>query len=300
MHARRRRRLKNHDDAGRSPGVRSGQILNFNLNIAIPDKYQNGCFQVVKSEWFWASIQIDACVEEKQHAFADHLGVTNVFSPAYEANKSTSGLFSPGTPGSASRKRKRRKALSQLGQNDPLVHSKSRRSSVTELNQLSMQMSGSFLDAPDQHLTPTPGRARTASTASRPSSQSNLLEVPPEISPALGSSENSRPPLSSASEATKTSMVELKAMTPRQRVFQELVQTETNFVNVLDTILEVFKKPLDDPNQIGGELLNNTEIKIIFGYLPPIFDVHKAMLTEFNDAIARWNENYSIGSVYLR
>ena len=74
---------------------------------------------------------MDACAEEKLHAFADYLGTTNIFSPgAFDANKSSGGLFSPGTPGSASRKRKRRKALSQLAQNDPLVNSK-RRSSVS-------------------------------------------------------------------------------------------------------------------------------------------------------------------------
>ena len=38
-------------------------------------------------------------------------------------------------------------------------------------------------------------------------------------------------------------------MTPRQRVFNELVQTETNFVNVLKSILYVFKRPLDDDQE---------------------------------------------------
>ena len=29
---------------------------------------------VVKSEWFWASIQMDACADEKMHVFSDHIG----------------------------------------------------------------------------------------------------------------------------------------------------------------------------------------------------------------------------------
>ena len=41
-------------------------------------------------------------------------------------------------------------------------------------------------------------------------------------------------------------------MTPRQRVFNELVQTETNFVNVLKSILYVFKRPLDDDQEQVG------------------------------------------------
>ena len=82
-----------------------------------------------------------------------------------------------------------------------------------------------------------------------------------------------------ASPNSDSHHLDLKSMSPRQRVFNELVQTETNFVNVLRTILHVFKKPLDDPNPIGGQLLNQTELKIIFGNLPPIFDVHNKMLT---------------------
>ncbi len=81
-----------------------------------------------------------------------------------------------------------------------------------------------------------------------------------------------------SSPAAVQAALDMKSMSPRQRVFSELVQTETNFVNVVKTILEVFKKPLDDPNQIGGQLLNQTELKIIFGNLPPIYDVHMKML----------------------
>jgi hypothetical protein len=38
---------------------------------------------VVKSEWFWASIQMDACAEERLHVFSDHLG--SILSP-YNTN----------------------------------------------------------------------------------------------------------------------------------------------------------------------------------------------------------------------
>ena len=72
--------------------------------------------------------------------------------------------------------------------------------------------------------------------------------------------------------------LDLKSMSPRQRVFNELVQTETNFVNVLRSILHVFKRPLEEPDHKGGQLLNQTELKIIFGNLPPIYDVHMKML----------------------
>lgn len=84
-------------------------------------------------------------------------------------------------------------------------------------------------------------------------------------------------------------------------MFHELVQTETNYVNILRTILDVFKKPLEDPNLAGGELLNATEMRIIFGNLPPIYEVHSAMLQEFQNALGQnWREDFSIGDVLLK
>jgi hypothetical protein len=67
----------------------------------------------------------------------------------------------------------------------------------------------------------------------------------------------------------------------RPQVFHELVQTEANYTAILRTILDVFKKSLEDPNLIGGQLLNQTEIRIIFGNLPPIYEIHSKMLAEF-------------------
>ena len=93
----------------------------------------------------------------------------------------------------------------------------------------------------------------------------------------------------------------IKIIQHRQHVFHELVQTETNYVNILRTILDVFKKPLEDPNLAGGELLNATEMRIIFGNLPPIHEVHSAMLQEFQNALGQnWREDFSIGDVFLK
>ena len=109
----------------------------------------------VKVEWFWASIQMDACAEEKLHLFQDE----NLYSTPSASNldkSGSNGLFSPGTPGSTnSRRRKRRKdALCQLAANDPNPgYPKTRRSSISEVHMLSM--SGSFLDSPSPDLTPT-------------------------------------------------------------------------------------------------------------------------------------------------
>ena len=62
----------------------------------------------------------------------------------------------------------------------------------------------------------------------------------------------------------------MKSMTPRQRVFNELVQTETNFVNVLKSILYVFKRPLDEDQEVGVKhitISNLVMLKLIFIFI---------------------------------
>ncbi len=38
---------------------------------------------VVKSQWFWASIQMDACAEEKMHLFSESFGCFLSPRPTY-------------------------------------------------------------------------------------------------------------------------------------------------------------------------------------------------------------------------
>lgn len=61
----------------------------------------------------------------------------------------------------------------------------------------------------------------------------------------------------------------------------------------------MFKKHLEDmPEQEA--LLNNTELKIIFGNLPPIYETHMKMLEELRRMSANWSEDKSIGNIVLK
>ncbi|XP_046967578.1 protein ECT2 isoform X5 [Vanessa cardui] len=97
-----------------------------------------------------------------------------------------------------------------------------------------------------------------------------------------------------------------KLMSPRQQVFMELLQTESNYVGILHTIVNMFKQPLeemaeeDTSNGKNQALLNNTELKIIFGNLPPIYELHQRMLEELHYAQAHWSEEVSIGRLVLK
>ncbi|XP_011502842.1 PREDICTED: protein ECT2 isoform X2 [Ceratosolen solmsi marchali] len=91
-----------------------------------------------------------------------------------------------------------------------------------------------------------------------------------------------------------------KNLSPRHQVFLELVQTESNYVGILSTIMTLFKSPLEDLIENSGELLNSTEAKIIFGNFPPIYEVHKKMLEELRYCAAHWSEENSIGNIFLK
>ncbi|KAK7066443.1 Protein T2, partial [Halocaridina rubra] len=151
---------------------------------------------VVKAEWFWTSIQMDACPNEKLHLFEEMNQSSNFLSPRQM-------FSSPSTPGSRSRRRKRlRETVQHLAQDDsssalPVAPPASkRRSSVGDLAYLSAD--GSFLD----DTVPTPNRLPSSIDAT---------------------------PLSPPS-------VDLRQLSARQRVFHELVKTECNYVSILDTI----------------------------------------------------------------
>ncbi|XP_045471396.1 protein ECT2 isoform X2 [Harmonia axyridis] len=90
-----------------------------------------------------------------------------------------------------------------------------------------------------------------------------------------------------------------KGKTARHQVFLELLQTESNYVNILETIILMFKKHLED--MTGEEaLLNNTEVNLIFGKIPPIYDVHVKMLGELRKTAAQWTEDRCIGSIIYK
>ena len=126
-----------------------------NVELLPPDLLIAERCCVVKGEWFWNSIQIQAAADVSSYMWR----ASGLMSPG---NKS---MFSPPTPSSvgASRKRKRlRRAevINALAADSP-AHK--RRSSISELGLLSM--SGSFLDNTDRNLlSPEPERGAVLST----------------------------------------------------------------------------------------------------------------------------------------
>ncbi|XP_076392827.1 epithelial cell transforming 2 pebble isoform X10 [Megachile rotundata] len=185
----------------------------------------------------------------------------SVLSPTVTARRDSQQAVTPSTA-STRRKRKRlAETLSSLVQNGTDSPAlHKRRSSISDAGHLSV--SGSFLDC-----TTSPEKP--------------LLDDIPEV------------------EAVNTDNTR-KNLSPRHQVFLELVQTESNYVGILSTIMTLFKSPLEDLIDTSGELLNGTEAKIIFGNFPPIYEVHKKMLEELRYSATYWMEDISIGNIFLK
>ncbi|VEN56703.1 unnamed protein product [Callosobruchus maculatus] len=90
-----------------------------------------------------------------------------------------------------------------------------------------------------------------------------------------------------------------KGLTQRHQVFLELLQTETNYVDILHTIITMFKKHLEEMPEEEA-LLNNTELNLIFGKLPLIYETHVKMLDEFRWTSVHWHEERTVGNIVVK
>ncbi|XP_022822626.1 protein ECT2 isoform X6 [Spodoptera litura] len=219
---------------------------------------------VVKAEWFWASVQNEEAQDERDYLFKDYLDEVSRRSSVGGAGAGAAVEEAAATPSAeagATPSHLQRLRKRKLRGGDSALHK--RRSSVGDAVLLSL--SGNLLDC-----TPSPDGKQ-------------LLE-----------------------ESEVPDTVVRKLLSPRQQVFMELLQTESNYVGILHTIVTMFKQPLeemtedDNSNGKNQALLNNTELKIIFGNLPPIYELHQRMLEELRYAQAHWSEETSIGRLVLR
>nr|XP_006134692.2 protein ECT2 isoform X2 [Pelodiscus sinensis] len=208
---------------------------------------------VVKQEWFWGSIQMDAKAGESMYLFE------KPESP--ELKKSVSQL-SLSTPNSNRKRRRLRETLAQL--------------------------------ARETDMSPFPPRKRPSAEHSL--SMGSLLDISntPESSIATGETPKS------CAKPSKNSTPLPSKQSARWQVAKELYQTESNYVDILTTIIQLFQVPLEKEGQLGGPILAQEEIKTIFGSIPDILDVHAKMKEDLEDLMINWAESKSIGDVILK
>ena len=62
---------------------------------------------------------------------------------------------------------------------------------------------------------------------------------------------------------------------------------------------QVFKDPLERPQQRGGPILSHEDIKSVFSNTPEILTVHQKLVAGLEEQIAQWSESTCIGKVLL-
>uniref|UniRef100_H2S1E2 Epithelial cell transforming 2 n=1 Tax=Takifugu rubripes TaxID=31033 RepID=H2S1E2_TAKRU len=98
---------------------------------------------------------------------------------------------------------------------------------------------------------------------------------------------------------SKSSAPIVSKQSARWQVSKELYQTESNYVGILNTILQLFKFPLEKEGQVGGPILAQEEIKTIFGSIPDIYEVHTRIKSDLEDLLTDWSDERSVGNIIL-
>uniref|UniRef100_A0A672SSZ7 Epithelial cell transforming 2 n=1 Tax=Sinocyclocheilus grahami TaxID=75366 RepID=A0A672SSZ7_SINGR len=202
---------------------------------------------VVKQEWFWGSIQMDARAGEIMYSYE---------KPESPVMKKAVSLLSLTTPNSGRKRRRLRETLAQLTK--------------------------------ETEISPFPPRKRPSAEHSL--SMGSLLDF--SNTPDTCKSKNAKPPKSSTPALPKQSA--------RWQVSKELYQTESNYVDILATVLQLFKYPLEKEGQVGGPILAQEEIKTIFGSIPDIYDVHTRIKADLEELVMNWSEERSVGDIILK
>ncbi|XP_053094343.1 protein ECT2 isoform X1 [Pangasianodon hypophthalmus] len=270
---------------------------------------------VVKQEWFWGSIQMDARAGESMYSYEKSE------SPAM---KKAVSLLSLTTPTSNRKRRRLRDTLAQLAKETEISPFPPRKRPSAE-HSLSM---GSLLDisnTPDTCKALTErsveGRRRQKKPVKRRSErekekrsrtgrewsfhctstpqQATKQDTLPEHTH-LELSLNSSPESGENSKPSKSSTPVLPKQSARWQVSKELYQTESNYVDILATVLQLFKYPLEKEGQVGGPILAQEEIKTIFGSIPDIYEVHTRIKADLEELVMNWSEDKSVGDIILK
>ncbi|KAJ7992843.1 hypothetical protein DPEC_G00266240 [Dallia pectoralis] len=294
---------------------------------------------VVKQEWFWGSIQMDARAGESMYCYE------KTDSPVM---KKAVSLLSLNTPNSNRKRRRLRDTLAQLSKGTEISPFPPRKRPSGEVSM------GSLLDISNTPETckamadqsvescrrsgfcAEAGRYRTRSTRKRTSGgthsggthsewsfccsstptaqlEHGVLDspwpqtVPWQATEASWMDTSQESVRLSAGQEKKDHSRPSKSSTPtnlklsaRWQVSKELYQTESNYVDILHTVVKLFKLPLEKEGQVGGPILAQEEIKTIFGSIPEMYDVHTRIKADLEELVMDWSEDKSVGDIILK
>ncbi|XP_068449360.1 protein ECT2 isoform X3 [Clinocottus analis] len=266
---------------------------------------------VVKQEWFWGSIQMDARAGESMYSYEKN------DSPAM---KKAVSLLSLTTPNSNRKRRRLKDTLAQFTREteiSPFPPPRKRPSAehcLSNSSLLDISNTPETCKALAEDRVGKSSESKADSTVARDrmrrrkSRERRIRTDRGEMrrrGSSLGTStlqpEVERPGTSpESSKPSKSSTPALSKQSARWQVSKELYQTESNYVDILSTILQLFKLPLEKEEQVGGPILAQEEMKTIFGSIPEIYEVHTRIKSNLEDLLTDWSEDVSVGDIILK
>ncbi|XP_030072710.1 protein ECT2 [Microcaecilia unicolor] len=273
---------------------------------------------IVKQEWFWGSIQMDARAGETMYLFE---------KPDSPALKKSVSLLTLSTPNSNRKKRRLKETLAQLTRETDLSPFPPRKRPSAE-HSLSV---GSLLDISNtpesakSHADYSEGRIalrksfsgrgqsishqssrcsetrrKTSKRKCRSMKESNKpLDNSVQLLHPVDSLQKIHTTSSKTPKPSKFSTHLPQKQSARWQVAMELYQTESNYVDILTTVVQLFQVPLEKEGQLGGPILAPEEIKAIFGSIQDILDIHTKIKDDLENLMRDWADNKSIGNVFL-
>ena len=106
-------------------------------------------------------------------------------------------------------------------------------------------------------------------------------------------------------EKRRLSKIE-KRQEKRDRIANEILETERKYVLYMETLYNVFMKPLEESYKsrslLQPALLSEKDIQIIFGNLSDLINLNRTLLNELENRIGNgnWHENQLVGDVFVR
>jgi len=93
---------------------------------------------------------------------------------------------------------------------------------------------------------------------------------------------------------------EKKLQPKRTEIFKEIVSTERSYVKALNELNEVWHLPLIGACKAGKPIISEKEINNIFTISEGILCLHQNLLKSLEIALNDWDENQTIGDIFIR
>ncbi|XP_002131614.3 protein ECT2-like isoform X2 [Ciona intestinalis] len=101
-------------------------------------------------------------------------------------------------------------------------------------------------------------------------------------------------------EIKRSSSSDADVPTKRHRTAMELLQTETTYLRNLNTILKVYKEPLQKAADEGKPLLAPEDIRNAFGGIDDIAKLHACIHQDLSEMIDNWEEDCCIAHIFTK